>query len=209
MNQTAPALAESPTRRRLLEVGRRLFAQRGFAGTSVRALTREAGTNLGAVTYHFGGKEGLYGAVLAACLEPLRRRLEEIGRQNLPALDGLEAMVRGFFRHLAENPDMPRFMVQELVLGEHPHPEVVETIRAVLGALTAVLRKGQKEGSIVGGDPVLQALTVLSQPVYLSVVPAILRKGGAGWEGIPRPHSSPEEHGVSILRRALASGRAP
>ena len=63
---------------RLLAAGTRLFAERGYADVSTRALTRAAGVNLSAITYHFGGKEGLYRAVIASMLretEPLRRAL--------------------------------------------------------------------------------------------------------------------------------------
>jgi AcrR family transcriptional regulator len=63
---------------RLLAAGARLFAERGYADVSTRALARAAGVNLSAITYYFDGKEGLYRAVIARMLretEPLRRAL--------------------------------------------------------------------------------------------------------------------------------------
>ena len=63
---------------RLLAAGARLFAERGYADVSTRALTQTADVNLSAITYHFGGKEGLYRAVIARLLretEPLRSAL--------------------------------------------------------------------------------------------------------------------------------------
>lgn len=50
-------------RQRLLAAGLRLFAEQGFEQTSVRALAREAGVNLAAVSYYFGDKTGLYRAL--------------------------------------------------------------------------------------------------------------------------------------------------
>jgi len=191
------------TRERLLDAGRRLFATRGFAGTSVRALTSEAGANLSAVTYHFESKEGLYRAVLEECMGPLRDRLEAVRDLPVPPMARLELVVRGMFRHLLENPDMPRFMVQELVIGDRPSPEIVGVIRTVLGALAAILEEGQADGSIRPGDPVLQALTVMSQPIYLSVVPAFLRREELRGADLPKPRRSAESHAVAVLRRAL------
>ena len=52
------------TRAALTDAGRSLFAKRGYDGASVRDITRLAGTNLGSVTFHFGSKRALYGAVL-------------------------------------------------------------------------------------------------------------------------------------------------
>lgn len=57
------------TRQRLLNAGVRLFAEHGFKGVSVRDLSNEAGTNIAAINYHFGGKQGLYQAVFEATLD--------------------------------------------------------------------------------------------------------------------------------------------
>jgi AcrR family transcriptional regulator len=55
-------------RQRLLAAGLKLFAEQGFEQTSVRALAREAGVNLAAVSYYFGDKTGLYRALFTeAC----------------------------------------------------------------------------------------------------------------------------------------------
>ncbi len=48
------------TRDRLIEVACAQFAERGFRGTTVARICREAGANIAAVNYHFGGKESLY-----------------------------------------------------------------------------------------------------------------------------------------------------
>ncbi len=201
--ELAPETETHETRRRLLEVGRRLFAAHGFQGTSVRALTSEAAVNLGAVTYHFESKEGLYRAVLEECLGPLGTRLEGVRKLPVPPMARLELLVRGMFQHLAEHPDMPRFMVQELVIGDNPAREVLAVIRAMIGTLAAILEEGHADGSIVPGDPVLQALTVLSQPIYLSVIPPVLKREDLRSLGLPLPMRSPENHAIAVLRRAL------
>ena len=188
---------------RLLEAGRRLFATGGFEGTSVRALTREAGANLGAITYHFETKEALYQAVLERVLSPVRTRLERLGDSSLPAPELLELFVRGMFQHLRENKDIPRFFVQEIVLGEVPSPPILNTVQTVAGTLAGILEDGQREGTVVGGDPVLMALTFLSQPIYLSLMPAFLERENLRGARLPEPEQSAEEHAVAFLRRAF------
>lgn len=83
------------TRRRLLEAAERLFAERGFRATSVRAVTTRAGANLAAVNYHFGSKD-------AMIRELFRRRLEPLNARRLRLLEAagpsprLEAVMRCF-----------------------------------------------------------------------------------------------------------------
>ncbi|MDB1087253.1 TetR/AcrR family transcriptional regulator [Streptomyces sp. ACA25] len=51
-------------REQLLEIGRTLFAERGFEGTSVEEIASKAGVSKPVVYEHFGGKEGLYAVVV-------------------------------------------------------------------------------------------------------------------------------------------------
>ena len=52
------------TKARLIECAGRLIADQGFDRTTSKDICRLAGTNLAAVNYHFGSREGLYKAVL-------------------------------------------------------------------------------------------------------------------------------------------------
>ncbi|WP_184576051.1 TetR/AcrR family transcriptional regulator [Streptomyces zagrosensis] len=51
-------------REQLLDIGRMLFAERGFEGTSVEEIAAKAGVSKPVVYEHFGGKEGLYAVVV-------------------------------------------------------------------------------------------------------------------------------------------------
>ncbi len=78
-----PAGRAQATRERILDAAERLFAEHGFAATSHRQITAEAGVNLAAVNYHFGSKEELF-------LEVVRRRLEPVNRRRLEMLEEAE-----------------------------------------------------------------------------------------------------------------------
>lgn len=64
---------------RLLDAAVELFAQRGFAGTSIRDIAERAGANVAAGHYHYGSKEGLYLEVLRAQFAEVRAELERRG----------------------------------------------------------------------------------------------------------------------------------
>ena len=58
-------------REQLLDIGRKLFAERGFEGTSVEEIAAQAGVSKPVVYEHFGGKEGLYAVVVDREVERL------------------------------------------------------------------------------------------------------------------------------------------
>jgi TetR/AcrR family transcriptional regulator len=56
---------DESVRQRLLETATALFAQKGYAATTVREIVVDAGVTKPALYYHFGSKEGIYLAILA------------------------------------------------------------------------------------------------------------------------------------------------
>jgi len=60
---------KAETKTRILDAAEGLFAEHGFADTSLRMITAQAGVNLASVNYHFGSKKGLIQAVLGRYLE--------------------------------------------------------------------------------------------------------------------------------------------
>ena len=57
------------TRQNILKSAIALFAERGYDGTSIRAIVSKARVNQAAINYHFKGKEGLYFEVLKVAFE--------------------------------------------------------------------------------------------------------------------------------------------
>ena len=81
-------MAETDTSERLLDAAVALFAERGFAGASVRDLTKAAGVNQAAIHYHFGSKEAVLRAATDRIVEPLNRRRNQLLDALLERTDG-------------------------------------------------------------------------------------------------------------------------
>ena len=73
------------TKTALIEAAGKLIAERGFANTMGKDICARAGTNTAAINYHFGGRDGLYIAVL----EEVHRRM--MGLNELQALEKKDA----------------------------------------------------------------------------------------------------------------------
>ncbi len=62
-------------RRQLLDIGRELFAQKGFEATSIEEVAARADVSKPVVYEHFGGKEGLYAVVVDREMHSLLDRI--------------------------------------------------------------------------------------------------------------------------------------
>ncbi|BAY87015.1 TetR family transcriptional regulator [Calothrix parasitica NIES-267] len=87
------------TKEQILNVAERLFAEKGFAGTSLRNVIREAGVNIAAVHYHFGSKEELFIAVVRRVAQQIvTSQVEELSKyENLEEPPSLENILEAFY----------------------------------------------------------------------------------------------------------------
>ena len=189
----------------VLLAARRLFAQRGFEGATVRSITAEAGANLGAVTYHFGSKDALHQAVLDQALTPLRIRLAETASSPGAPLDQIEAVLRALFAHLGEHPDLPRLMLQQLATGDRLPGIVRQTMQANIGLIAGLIREGQDQGSIRAGDAQHLALSVGGQPIFLALLRNALHQAVALDQDDPATRQHLVDSVVGFVRAGLAA----
>ena len=96
-------------RQQLLEIGRTLFAAKGFEGTSVEEIAAKAGVSKPVVYEHFGGKEGLYAVVV----DREMRRLLDMVTGSLTAGHPRELLRAGRLRAAG---------LHRGVHGRFPHP---------------------------------------------------------------------------------------
>jgi AcrR family transcriptional regulator len=185
-----------------------VFAEKGYDAASVREITTVADANLGAVGYHFGSKQSLYDAVLEAAFAPVRRELEALATlpesRSLPPLDRLERLVRGLFRHVAATGELPLLIAQQLVLQRSLPEPAVRALGQLYGAVAALIGEGQRRGEVRSGDPVLLAVSVISQPLYFAIVRRFLLGRLPGAAAIPMSLAVMEDHAVCFIRGGLS-----
>lgn len=84
------------TRQRLLDAGLAVFSEVGYHGATIREMAGRAGTNIAAISYHFGGKDGLYTAVVRSAFALAAGDLST----SLPSSDLPEERLRRLVRAL-------------------------------------------------------------------------------------------------------------
>jgi len=106
-------VADNDCRENIITAAIPLFAAKGLNGVSVRELAAAAGVNLSMISYYFGGKEGLYAAVLTNQFAILGK-LEEIEQMEIDTLQKFELYVRATVSRYRRNPYLLRFYTSEL-----------------------------------------------------------------------------------------------
>lgn len=106
-----------PTAERILDIAEKLFAERGYNGTSIRDITSEARVNLGAIPYHYGSKENLLEAIVARRASAMTGErmilFDRCERESRGAPLPVRAVLRAYFEPifaLARQPGGSRFL---------------------------------------------------------------------------------------------------
>ena len=133
---------ESDCRTTLMTVAAPLFAEKGFNGVSVREIAGFAGANVSMISYYFGGKEGLYAAVLNEQFAVLQR-VEEISSMNTDPLNKFELYVRATVARYRKNPYLLRFYTSELT---NPTPCFATIVKPAIQGVVKVLQEFFAEG---------------------------------------------------------------
>src|SRR5215468_5512578 len=99
-------------REQLLDIGRRLFAERGFEGTSIEEIAAQAGVSKPVVYEHFGGKEGLYAVVVDREVERFLSMATDV-LQGEDTMEKFEAAAVSLLRYIEDNSDGFRILVRD------------------------------------------------------------------------------------------------
>ncbi len=173
----------------LLAAAADLFAEQGYEGATVDAIARRAGANKALVSYHFGGKEGLYRAVLAGLLAPLASDLAGLRRENGSARERLGHFADLLGQAAARRPALPILLLRELMSGgEHLDRETQRSLLAPFTTLREILAQGRRQGELRPVDPFLAHLAVAGSLLfYFASQPLQERLAREGKLGATRP----------------------
>jgi AcrR family transcriptional regulator len=100
-------------REQLLDVGRALFAEKGFDGTSTEEIANRAGVSKPIVYEHFGGKEGLYAVIVDREVEHIVSRIVAAISTGSPR-ERLEQAALAFLTYVEERPDGFAVLLRDL-----------------------------------------------------------------------------------------------
>ena len=152
-------MADNDCRENIIAAAIPLFAAKGLNGVSVRELAGAAGVNLSMISYYFGGKEGLYAAVLSAQFAVLDK-LREIKQMDIDTLQKFELYVRATVARYRRSPYLLRFYTSELTnptacFETIVKPAIVKVVQILLDTFTDGLSHERFREGLNPADTVL------------------------------------------------------
>lgn len=165
----------------LLQSGRALYAERGAARLSVRALTQHAGVNLGMFHYHFKSKDAFLAQLLDGWYEEMFARLRTSAQQAGPSIDRLREALFFLASFVRDHASMMGRVISDAAAGE---PVAVQFMRTNaprhLRVLLALMAQAQKEGALARVPPLQRFIFVMSGVAMpLIIAPGIRSLGVA------------------------------
>src|SRR3954454_18343703 len=145
------------TRALVIDAAERLFAERGFAATSMRDISAASSVSHPLIHHHFGSKEELYAAVKRRMVEGYARRFPAAARATNRPLS-VRTEMRRIMTYLSENPVMLRLCGWTRLEGDIQvwpgEPDLLDTLRH---RIAAAQRRGRIRGDL---DPAVLSVMV-------------------------------------------------
>ncbi len=176
------------TRSHILDVAGELFAERGYAATSVADICAQAGVTKGAFYHHFESKQAVFLELRDRWLSPLERQLK-LARdpsETLPQLlQHVADMASAVFAEAGEDQRQKIFL--ELLSAARQDPTILPAMLAPMRRyrewFTQLISAGIKEGTLRKVDRHLAAQVLLSLGFGLIML-SLLDPRGADWGDI-------------------------
>ena len=144
----------------ILQVAETLFAEKGFDGTSIRDISKEAKINVAMVSYYFGSKEKLLEALVLFKTSGLKEQLVNLIDENLEPFDKINKLISLYINRLNCNKGIYRILHFELASKKRvlELQSFSEIKKANLNSLEIIIREGQDKG-VFRKDVIIPLLT--------------------------------------------------
>ena len=169
--------ATSDTRSDFLGAAKRLFAERGFYGTSIALIAAELGLTKQALIHHFGTKERLYGEVLAQMADRLSNVVGMAQSADPDPVRQLEALLLNLSRNALEHPEDRQLLMREL-LDNRARAEHAQNwyLRDFLNAIVSMARQAAKPKRLTQTEALARVYMILGAINYFTVSEPTLRQ---------------------------------
>lgn len=193
-----PRMTGQQRREQLIDIGRGLFAGRGFEGTSVEEIASRAAVSKPVVYEHFGGKEGLYAVVVDREVEGLLTALTvPLSRPGHPRVI-VEATALALLDYIEHNTDGFRILVRD-----SPVAQATGTFSSLIGDVATQVEH------ILADQFSARGLDAEMAPMYAQMLVGMIALTGQWWLEAREPDKTVvASHLVNLAWNGLSALKA-
>ena len=137
------------TEERIKAAARKVFHQKGFAGTRTRDIAEEAGINHAMLNYYFRSKEKLFGIVMMETMAQFFKGVNLMLNDESTSLDEkIDLIVSNYVDLLLKEPELPTFILNEV----RPNPQAFVEQNPIKEALTHSVLTRQYAEAVARGE---------------------------------------------------------
>ncbi|MFC5679598.1 TetR family transcriptional regulator [Aeromicrobium endophyticum] len=139
------------TKAELLQIATEVFAQDGYSGARVDEIAERTSTTKRMIYYYFGGKEGLYLAVLENAYQGIRAAEQGLDVTGLEPVAAIRRLAELTYDYHVEHPEFIRLVsIENIHRGEFIRR--IDALRSIANPAAAlidnILSRGRDDGSI-------------------------------------------------------------
>lgn len=128
--QANPQSEPQSTEERILEAAVQEFMTKGYAGARTTAIAEAAGVTHAMLHYYFRTKDKLFDRIIESKIGTLRDiMLASLGDPTIPLFDKIKSTIENHQDFIAANPELPRFMINEVLNRPDRMPKVIEQLK--------------------------------------------------------------------------------
>ncbi len=148
----------------IINAAEKLFAEKGFDGSSVRDIAQEAEVNVAMISYYFGSKEKLMEAVFEKRTGDIRIKVENLLLDSsISHLQKVNILIDDYVDKFIHQQEFHKIMMREQMINKHN--SVAELIHELkkrnLEAIRTLLSEGQKSGEFKKNIDVVLMMTTM------------------------------------------------
>ncbi len=148
----------------IVESTEKLFAEKGYEGTSVRDISHAAGVNVAMISYYFGSKEKLFEAIFAHRISKSKLQLESLLQdQSTTSLGKIYTLIETYVQKIMDSPYFHRISLQASQAREMKDiaAMVQANKMANIELVKRIVHEGQRNKEFVKGIDVPMMISTL------------------------------------------------
>ncbi|SJZ79815.1 DNA-binding transcriptional regulator, AcrR family [Chitinophaga eiseniae] len=156
----------------IITVAERLFAEKGFHGTSVRDIAQEADVNIAMISYYFGSKDKLLEAVFRLRMNASRAFINELVQNDTMApLEKIYSLIDRFINKMLNEQNFQCIMSREQLNKEQsPIRDLIWQLKGeMLGLMRPIVTNAQDAGIFATDVDVEMLMTTLFGTIHQTI----------------------------------------